>query len=73
MLNRLCLGDDLVDEIATQELGEKLSPDPRERELLEEFAGDFLKYLLNGLKGLAADAGIVPSSISRRHPDDRVG
>ena len=43
MLNSLCLGDDLIDEIATQELREKLPSDASKREGVELFGGNSLE------------------------------
>ena len=45
MLNSLCLGDDLIDEIPAQQFGDKLPSDSRKRKSAELFGRNPLKDL----------------------------
>jgi hypothetical protein len=64
ILNRLGLGNDLVDEIPTQELRKEFPSGPGKRDGMKLFKGtppleDGFQYLLNRLQGLPLDTRIM--------------
>jgi hypothetical protein len=62
-LDRPCLGNDLIDKIPPEEIGEELSSDPGERKgmnlLRRNSPKDLLQEMLNGLKGLPPQTGVM--------------